>query len=128
MPPGILKTDAAQSANFRHENGSRIVKYMYKEIRKYKERIFFGILEKFSQWTRFKFVFHLSIPYGRDFYFKHADARSGKDKSIKRVNLVLNDGLLLLMEKPTNRFWYHALPRRKNSPGTRINLTFRKVK
>ena len=64
----------------------------------------------------------------RDFYFKHADARSGKDKSIKRVNLVLNDGLLLLMEKPTNRFWYHALPRRKNSPGTRINLTFRKVK
>ena len=33
-----------------------------------------------------------------------------------------------LMEKATNRFWYHALPRRKNSPGTRINLTFRKVK
>ena len=44
------------------------------------------------------------------------------------MNLVLNDGLLLLMEKPTNKFWYHALPRRKNSPGTRINLTFRKVK
>ena len=42
--------------------------------------------------------------------------------------MVLNDGLLLLMEKPTNRFWYHALPRRKNNPGTRINLTFRKVK
>ena len=75
-----------------------------------------------------KFVIYLSFCHGRDFYFKHADARSGKDKSIKRVNLVLNDGLLLLMEKPTNRFWYHALPRRKNSPGTRINLTFRKVK
>ena len=73
-------------------------------------------------------IYHLSFRYGRDFYFKHADSRSGKDKSIKRVNLVLNDGLLLLMEKPTNRFWYHALPRRKNSLGTRINLTFRKVK
>ena len=76
--------------------------------------------------SNFSYVCH--YPHGRDFYFKHVDARSGKDKSIKRVNLVLNDGLLLLMEKPTNKFWYHALPRRKNSPGTRINLTFRKVK
>ncbi len=69
----------------------------------------------------------LTLGASRDFYFKHADARSGRDRSIAKVQLVLDDGLLLLMEKPTNRHWYHALPRRKKCSGVRINLTFRKV-
>ena len=45
----------------------------------------------------------LSFGAPRDFYFKHSEARSGRDKSIAKVNLVLEDGLLLLMEKPTNK-------------------------
>lgn len=70
----------------------------------------------------------LTLGTSRDFYFRHADARSGRDKTIPKVSLVLEDGLLLLMEKPTNKYWYHALPRRKRCNGVRINLTFRKVK
>jgi alpha-ketoglutarate-dependent dioxygenase alkB family protein 2 len=70
----------------------------------------------------------LTLGTPRDFYFRHGDVRTGKDKSIAKVQFVLEDGLLLLMESPTNRYWYHALPKRKRCDGVRINLTFRKVK
>lgn len=70
-----------------------------------------------------------SMSFGaeRDFYFKHQRTRNNKDKSIPKVNLKLEDGSLLLMNEPTNKFWYHALPARKSCRDVRINLTFRKV-
>ncbi|KAG8334534.1 Alpha-ketoglutarate-dependent dioxygenase alkB 2 [Homalodisca vitripennis] len=69
----------------------------------------------------------ISLGQTRDFVFQHADARrSGPGKrDVPPVKLSLNHGSLLMMNPPTNRFWYHSLPRRKNCPGVRINLTFR---
>lgn len=69
----------------------------------------------------------LSLGQPRNFYFKHQDSR-GKNASrrdLKPIKLVLEHGSLLLMNPPTNRFWYHALPQCKRVLGLRINLTFR---
>lgn len=69
-----------------------------------------------------------SVSFGasRDLYFKHSDWRRG-DKSEPLVNLTMEDGMLLLMNPPTNEFWYHALPTRMKCKEPRINLTFRKI-
>ncbi|PNF14987.1 DNA oxidative demethylase ALKBH2 [Cryptotermes secundus] len=71
----------------------------------------------------------LSLGQARDFVFKHRDARKRgpQKKEILPVKLLLAHGSLLLMNPPTNKLWFHSLPRRKNCPGVRINLTFRKV-
>ncbi|XP_021916047.1 DNA oxidative demethylase ALKBH2-like isoform X3 [Zootermopsis nevadensis] len=71
----------------------------------------------------------LSLGQARDFVFKHRDARkSGPEKKdISSVKLLLEHGSLLLMNPPTNKLWFHSLPRRKNCHGVRLNLTFRKV-
>jgi len=65
-----------------------------------------------------------SLTFGaeRDFVLKHEEKKSEK------VVVVLRDGMLLLMNPPTNRFWVHGLPTRKNCIQPRINLTFRKIK
>ena len=97
----------------------------------------------------------LSLGQPRDFYFKHQDCRGStgskqrknhksakttklkdSDKALsmevqgskEKVTLVLESGSLLMMHPPTNNYWYHALPKRKNATGTRINLTFRCMK
>ena len=68
----------------------------------------------------------LSLGQARDFYFKHQDTRGKKaSRKIDKVNLVLESGSLLMMNHPTNSFWYHALPKRMKVTGARINLTFR---
>ena len=67
----------------------------------------------------------LTIGAERDFVFKHEDRKSNK---IENVKMVLRDGMLLLMNHPTNKFWYHGLPPRKNCHKPRINLTFRLIK
>lgn len=69
----------------------------------------------------------LSLGQQRDFYFRHQDSRPPKKINIEKVQMQLQHGSLLLMNPPTNQYWYHALPPRKASPGVRINLTFRKV-
>ena len=70
----------------------------------------------------------LSLGQPRDFYFKHQDARGKKaTRKMDTVKLVLEHGGLLLMNPPTNQFWYHALPQRKKLCNVRINLTFRKM-
>ncbi len=68
----------------------------------------------------------LSLGQSRDFVFRHTDAR-GKNASrtILPVKLELHSGSLLLMNHPTNVYWYHSLPVRKKAMGVRINLTFR---
>ncbi|KAK7499079.1 hypothetical protein BaRGS_00009626 [Batillaria attramentaria] len=70
----------------------------------------------------------LSLGQPRDFYFKHQDSR-GKNaaRKIDIVKLELEHGGLLLMNPPTNQFWYHALPQRKKLGNVRINMTFRKM-
>ncbi|XP_067650376.1 DNA oxidative demethylase ALKBH2-like [Haliotis asinina] len=70
----------------------------------------------------------LSLGQPRDFVFKHQDAR-GKNASrkINPVKIELQHGSLLMMNHPTNSFWYHTLPQRKKLSGVRVNMTFRKM-
>ena len=67
----------------------------------------------------------LTLGAERDFIFKH---QSRKRLELENVKIVLKDGMLLLMNPPTNRFWYHGLPPRKSCQEPRINLTFRLIK
>lgn len=68
----------------------------------------------------------LSFGEERDFVFRHQDTRGSKaTQKIEPVHLKLQSGSLLMMNFPTNSFWYHSLPVRKKSLGPRINLTFR---
>jgi len=66
----------------------------------------------------------LTLGAERDFVFKHQDRKNNK---VENVKLVLKDGMLLLMNPPTNSFWYHGLPPRKSCLQPRINLTFRLI-
>ncbi|KAM9743817.1 DNA oxidative demethylase ALKBH2 isoform 1-T2 [Menidia menidia] len=70
----------------------------------------------------------VSLGAARDFVFRHRDSR-GKQSSrqIEPVKLELTHGSLLLMNPPTNTFWYHSLPVRKRVITPRINLTFRRI-
>lgn len=70
----------------------------------------------------------VSLGAARDFIFRHRDAR-GKPvhRQIDPVKLELAHGSLLLMNSPTNTFWYHSLPVRKKILLPRINLTFRRI-
>lgn len=71
----------------------------------------------------------LSLGQARDFVFRHADARhsDNQKRDIPSVKLLLSHGSLLMMNPPTNKYWYHSLPQRKSCPGVRLNLTFRKM-
>ncbi|XP_053136062.1 DNA oxidative demethylase ALKBH2 [Hemicordylus capensis] len=64
----------------------------------------------------------------RDFVFRHGTSQ-GKSPSrrIDPIKLQLEHGSLLMMNYPTNRYWYHSVPRRAKVLAPRINLTFRKV-
>ena len=61
-----------------------------------------------------------SVSFGveRPFQLKH------KEKGFKE-QIVLNHGSLLIMNPPTQEFWLHQIPPRKNINKERINLTFR---
>lgn len=89
----------------------------------------------------------LSLGQKRVFVLKHQDCRKkGEEKKNipkgKLIKIVINPihfyysfvveieldhGSLLLMNPPTNTYWYHSLPIRKNASGVRVNLTFRKI-
>lgn len=70
----------------------------------------------------------VSLGAARDFIFRHKDTRGKQSsKHIDPVKLQLAHGSLLLMNPPTNRFWYHSLPIRKKVVTPRINLTFRRI-
>ncbi|XP_048370290.1 DNA oxidative demethylase ALKBH2 [Sphaerodactylus townsendi] len=70
----------------------------------------------------------VSLGACRDFVFRHGASR-GKRTSchIEPIRLQLEHGSLLMMNFPTNRYWYHSLPIRKKTVAPRINLTFRKL-
>jgi alkylated DNA repair dioxygenase AlkB len=62
----------------------------------------------------------LSLGAEREFLFKH--------KQTKRIaSVVLEHGSLLIMKDATQANWLHSLPKSKNVPQPRINLTFRKI-
>ncbi|XP_057688715.1 DNA oxidative demethylase ALKBH2 isoform X2 [Corythoichthys intestinalis] len=70
----------------------------------------------------------ISLGAARDFIFRHRDARGKRrGRRIEPVKVVLAHGSLLLMNSPTNTFWYHSLPVRKKILLPRINLTFRRI-
>lgn len=71
-----------------------------------------------------------SVSFGacRDFFFRHMASR-GKSATcrIEPIKVQLEHGSLLMMNYPTNVYWYHSLPVRKTVKTSRINLTFRRV-
>ncbi|XP_016044663.2 DNA oxidative demethylase ALKBH2 [Erinaceus europaeus] len=71
-----------------------------------------------------------SVSFGacRDFLFRNRGSR-GKKASGKAevVRLQLAHGSLLMMNPPTNTYWYHSLPVRKKVLAPRVNLTFRRM-
>uniref|UniRef100_A0A3P9MCJ2 DNA oxidative demethylase ALKBH2 n=1 Tax=Oryzias latipes TaxID=8090 RepID=A0A3P9MCJ2_ORYLA len=70
----------------------------------------------------------VSLGAARDFVFRHRDARGrNSSRQIEPVKLELSHGSLLLMNPPTNHFWYHSLPVRRKTLQPRINLTFRRI-
>ncbi|XP_061674335.1 DNA oxidative demethylase ALKBH2 isoform X2 [Syngnathoides biaculeatus] len=70
----------------------------------------------------------VSLGAARDFVFRHRDARGKRSaRRVEPVKLVLAHGSLLLMNPPTNTFWYHSLPVRKKVLLPRVNLTFRRI-
>lgn len=70
----------------------------------------------------------VSLGAARDFIFRHRDARGKQScRDVTPVKLELAHGSLLLMNPPTNTYWYHSLPIRKKVTAPRINLTFRRI-
>lgn len=70
----------------------------------------------------------VSLGAARHLIFRHRDARTGpRKRQIEPVKLELANGSLLLMNFPTNTYWYHSLPIRKKVITPRINLTFRRI-
>ncbi|MDO6692209.1 alpha-ketoglutarate-dependent dioxygenase AlkB [Aliiglaciecola sp. 3_MG-2023] len=62
----------------------------------------------------------LTLGQTRDFDFKHIHTG-------QKVRLPLQNGSLLMMAGNTQKFWQHSLPKRSQSLGGRINLTFRQI-
>lgn len=63
----------------------------------------------------------LSLGAERNFQLKHNFDASQK------MNIVLENGSLLLMKGPTQHFWKHQVPKTAKPVGQRINLTFRTI-
>jgi alkylated DNA repair dioxygenase AlkB len=62
----------------------------------------------------------VSLGAERKFVFKHRHL-------LQKVNVVLEDGSLLIMKGDTQKFWLHSLPVSKKIFAPRINLTFRRI-
>lgn len=65
----------------------------------------------------------LSLGETRLFRLRHR-----RRKDLKRVDIALTDGSLLLMAGPTQRCWQHAIDKERQPCGPRINLTFRAIR
>ena len=62
----------------------------------------------------------ISLGAARKFSFKHK-------KNKQRIDIVLENGSLLVMKKGTQTNWLHRLPPTKKVNSPRINLTFRTI-
>jgi alkylated DNA repair dioxygenase AlkB len=63
----------------------------------------------------------LSLGAARKFSFKHISTK-------EKVDVILGNGTLLLMQGTTQTYWYHSLPKSVKVKHARINLTFRTFK
>ncbi len=65
-----------------------------------------------------------SLTFGaeRTFQLKHIT-----DKSIKRKDIPLKSGSLLIMAGATQHHWKHQIPKTKKHVGPRLNITFRVI-
>jgi alkylated DNA repair dioxygenase AlkB len=63
----------------------------------------------------------VSLGAARRFDFRHK-------KNGEKVQVMLENGSLLLMQGETQRFWQHSLPKSKRITEPRVSLTFRKMK
>ena len=72
----------------------------------------------------------LSLGSTRDFVLRHHSVKNGgaKTPATDTRKLELKSGCLLVMNHPTNVYWYHSVPKRRNAAGVRINMTFRVLK
>jgi len=63
-----------------------------------------------------------SLTFGseRKFSFKHKESK-------EKIDIILENGSLLIMKGATQDHWLHRLPPTKSSHGPRINLTFRTI-
>ena len=66
----------------------------------------------------------LSFGAERKFSFKH---KKTKENNIKNVDILLENGSLLLMKDDTQTNWLHSLPKTTKIQTPRINLTFRTI-
>lgn len=69
----------------------------------------------------------VSLGQTRRFVLKHIDVR----KKIRQVDIIkfdLHHGSLLMMNWPTNKYWFHSIPKQKKATNIRLNFTFRKIK
>ncbi len=64
-----------------------------------------------------------SVSFGSTRIFQ---LRHYKEKNLKK-SLELTHGSFLLMRGQTQHCWEHRIPKRKQSAGTRINITFRRI-
>ena len=62
----------------------------------------------------------ISLGVARKFSFKHKENK-------QRIDIVLENGSLLVMKKETQANWVHRLPPTKKVNSPRINLTFRTI-
>lgn len=69
----------------------------------------------------------VSLGQTRKFYLKHVDVRK-KIRQVEQIKLDLCHGSLLMMNWPTNEYWYHSIPKEKKANNVRLNFTFRKIK
>jgi len=76
----------------------------------------------------------LSLGATRDFVFKHQSVKHKKQSKgdqvrpeLSTTTIELKHGCLLFMNHPTNKYWYHSLPKRKKVDTVRVNMTFRKL-
>jgi alkylated DNA repair dioxygenase AlkB len=53
-------------------------------------------------------------------------AYTGKQKGVRKIDLPLGGGSLLVMRGTTQHFWRHGVPKEPGA-GARINLTFRRI-
>lgn len=70
----------------------------------------------------------VSLGEPRDFLFKHKDPLF-KPKTLKENEVPicqkLDNGSIVIMEHPTNKYWKHSIPKRASVKKPRISLTFR---
>lgn len=65
-----------------------------------------------------------SVSFGESRIFQ---MRHKYRKEMKKIDIPLTDGSLLMMKGTTQHFWQHQIPKTRKKLGSRVNLTFRVI-